>query len=178
LNTPDSFNPAKEPKAIKGNPTKINGHISVVIIPRKNLVIVTYADEKQKYACREAMYSLVFFDEVIKYKATGGPPTEKRAFAVPPSIPNVKPVINVGFIITFFLKKIKYKLRNTKKPPSAFFMILSVCPLQKIITSVIANALPIIIGSIVLTLMCLRSFIAMKKQITSDEMVESTKEKE
>jgi preprotein translocase subunit SecY len=53
-----------------------------------------------------------------------------------------------------------------------------VSPLQKSITNVIADALPIIIGIIIFILVCLYSFITIKILITSDERVESTNENE
>ena len=126
----------------------------------------------------EARYSFVFFEAEIIYSAIGGAPIENKDNPVPASVPNNNPILNVGLIFIFLLKKIKYKPRSIRNKPSIFFIKMLAYPLQKIIISVIAVKLPINNGIIIFRLVCLYSFIAIKTQITSVERVDITNESE
>ena len=132
----------------------------------------------QKYTCEDARYSLLSLAAAIIYTTTGGPPIEKREFAVPPDTPDNNPALNVGTTFMLLLKKIKYKLRSTRKTPSIFFMVASASPLQKHMMAVIVETQPIISGIIIRILAYLYIFARIMTHMMSDVTVESTNESE
>ena len=111
------------------------------------------------------------------YTAIGGPPIEKREFVVPPINPDNNPALNVGLIFMLLFKKIKYKLRSTRKTPSIFFIVTPASPLQKHIMAVMAEAQPMISGIIIRILAYLYIFAMMMTHMTNDDMVESANER-